>query len=86
MRLIEKNEDATIITPKRITGISKGVLLNTTFLSLIVRVLKNRRVARAATPIKSCLGSIKASVVSVEKSNGKTRRVTPRRKRETFSK
>ena len=84
--LTAKTEDIRRERAKRRIGKSKGVLLNITW-PLIKDFTPNNIKIRSVTPPKSiCLGRINESVVRVRTKNGKTRRRSPRRKSEAFSK
>ena len=72
--------DKSTAAAKRTKGKSKGVLLKITLPIASVFAPKRRRDRETTTPIRICLGRVKASVVRVEKTRGITRKVSPKRK------
>lgn len=67
------------------SGRSNGVLLIITFFSFKAEVAKTKSENRTHAPNSTCFGKVIASVVKVTTARGNTKSVTPKIKREAFS-
>lgn len=72
--------------PKIAIGRSNGVIRSLILPSTIILILSTIIEMIVTTPIMICFGRVKVSVKRLVKTRGKARRLTPTRKRETFSK